>query len=185
KTETIASISIPWNDRTPQKRERLFNQIKEINGLSHVSWGNRPPTSNNVNSTLLTHFRDGAESHQVTEMLWGDLNYLKTYGIPIIAGRERLSDSIREYVVNETLAKALGYQDPREAVGTTLKWDTLQIPVVGVMRDFNQRSLRSAIKPMALTGNWSRGRSNFNNINFDLGGNSERWTEAIEAIESA
>ncbi len=185
KTEAIAHINTPWNDRVPQKRERLFDQIKEINGLTQVSWGNRPPTSNSVNSTLLTHFKDGAESHQSTEMLWGDLDYLKTYGIPIIAGRERLNDSIREYVVNETLARTLGYQDPGEMVGTTLKWDTLQIPVVGVMRDFNQRSLRSVIKPMALTGNWSHGRSNFNNINFDLGSTVEQWPKTIEAIERA
>src|SRR5690606_35513659 len=72
-----------------------------------------------------------------------------------------------------------------EAVGTTVKLDTLSMPVVGIMRDFNQRSLHSPIKPMAITGDWNRGRSNYNSINFDLGTRREAWPKTIEAIETA
>jgi len=182
KTETAAYVSLPWDNRAEVKKERLFTQIKNIKGLEQVSWGGSPPASNNMSSTMLTYFDDGAEMHQETQMLIGDTNYLKTYGIPLLAGRERLNDSIDEYVVNETFAKAIGFQNPEEVVGTFVKLDTLKIPIVGLMRDFNQRSLRSEIKPLVVRGHYGSG---FGIIHFDLGKNSEQWTKTIDEVEQA
>jgi len=186
KTDAIAYVNLPWNNNTEIKKERLLERIKEIKGLSNVSWANNPPASNSMSSTMLTYFKDGAEMHQETEILWGDINYLKTYNIPILSGRERLNDSIKEYVVNEAFAKALGFQEPSEVVGTMLKLDTMNIPVVGLMKDFNQRSLKSNIRPLALTGNWrNNGYSMINSIHFDLGTNSQQWSESIKQVENA
>ncbi|MCB0371717.1 MAG: ABC transporter permease [Muricauda sp.] len=186
KTDAVAYVYLPWNDNSEVKKEQLFTKIKELGGLSHVSWGNNPPASNSMSSTMLTYFKDGAEMHQETEMLWGDITYLKTYGIPLLAGRERLNDSIKEYVVNESFAKALGYQNPSEVIGVFVKLDTLQIPIVGLMQDFNQRSLRSGISPMAMTGDWgNRNYSSFQSIHFDLGNDSEKWSESIKNVENA
>lgn len=182
RTETAAYVSLPWDNRAEVKKERLFTQIKNIKGLEQVSWGGSPPASNNMSSTMLTYFDDGAEMHQETQMLIGDTNYLKTYGIPLLAGRERLNDSIDEYVVNETFAKAIGFQNPEEVVGTFVKLDTLKIPIVGLMRDFNQRSLRSEIKPLVVRGHYGSG---FGIIHFDLGKNSEQWTKTIDEVEQA
>ncbi|RIV43868.1 ABC transporter permease [Flagellimonas pelagia] len=186
KTDAVAYVHLPWNDNSEVKKERLFNMVKEVKGLSNISWGNNPPASNSVSSTMLAYYKDGAEMHQETEMLWGDLNYLKTYNIPMLSGRERLNDSIKEYVVNEAMAKALGFQNPSDVVGAMLKLDTMNIPVVGLMKDFNQRSLRSNIRPLALTGNWrNQEYSNFRSIHFDLGSNSEQWPESIKEVENA
>lgn len=184
KTDAVAYVYLPWSNNSDVKKERLFHQIKDIKGVSNVSWGNNPPTSNNTSSSILTYYKDGAEMHQETEFLWGDLSYLKTYQIPLLAGRERLNDSIREYVVNETFAKALGFQNAPDVVGATVKLDTMSISIVGLMKDFNQRSLRSTINPMALTGDWGNGGySNFRSIHFDLGNDTEQWTTSIEEIE--
>ncbi|WP_127136415.1 FtsX-like permease family protein [Flagellimonas oceanensis] len=182
-TETVAYVRTPWRDASKVKKERLFFQIKDIEGLSNVSKGGAPPASNSMSSTMLSYFKDGNETHQPTEILMGDTTYLKTYGIPLLAGRERMNDSIDEYVVNETFARAIGFQDPKEVVGTVVKLDTLQIPIVGLMRDFNQRSLRSDIKPLAIKGHYN-GMS-FTNIHFDLGKNPEQWTKSIDAVEQA
>lgn len=186
KTDAVAYISLPWNNNTQVKKEHLLNEIKDIHGITNVSWGNNPPTSNSMSSTMLAYFKDGAQMHQETELLWGGLTYPKTYGITLLAGRERLNDSIKEYVVNEAFAKALGYQKPEEVVGTFVKLDTMNIPVVGLMKDFNQRSLRSTIKPMALTGEWAnQSYSSFHSIHFDLGPYSENWQESINEVEKA
>jgi len=180
KTEAVAYVNLPWNDRSQIKKERVFNQIKNIKGLSQVSWGDNPPASNNMSSTILSYYKDGNETHQEAQILTGDISYLKTYGIPLIAGRERLNDSIDEYVVNETFARAIGFQNPEEVVGTSVKLDTVKIAIVGVMKDFNQRSLRSEIRPLAVRGHYSRG---FDGIHFDLGNNPERWTQIVDEVE--
>lgn len=185
KTETIAYVYLPWNDDSEVKKDRFFNRIKEIDLLSNISRGINPPVSNNIQSTLLSYYGEQTERHQITEMLSGDVEYLNTYGIPLVAGRNLLNDSIEEYVVNESFVRALGFQNPSDLVGSTVKMDTLAIPVVGVMRDFNQRSLKSPIKPMAFSGSWNQGRVDFRSISFDLGSNREQWPLAIEAIETA
>ncbi|WP_437396128.1 ABC transporter permease [Flagellimonas lutimaris] len=184
KTTAIAYVSAPWNDNSKIKKERLFNQIKEIKELSNVSFGDGPPASNNYTSTVLTYYKDNVEMHQQTQLLWGDVNYLDTYNIPIISGRERLNDSIEEYVVNEAFAKEIGFENPEDVVGQFIKMDTMNIQIVGLMRDFNQQSLKSTIGPMAITGDWGRGNySSFRSIHFDLGENSEQWTNSIKQIE--
>lgn len=179
KTEAVAYVNLPWNDRSEIKKERVFNQIKNIKGLSQVSWGDNPPASNNMSSTMLSYFKDGNETHQEAQMLTGDTSYLKTYGIPLIAGRERLNDSIDEYVVNETFARAIGFQNTEEVVGTSVKLDTVKVAIVGLMKDFNQRSLRSEIRPLAVRGHYGSG---FGGIHFHLG-NPERWTQIVDEVE--
>jgi ABC-type antimicrobial peptide transport system permease subunit len=185
KTDAIAYVSVPWNDKSEVKKERLFNEIKNLGQLSNVSFGGEPPASNSYSTTILTYFRNGTEIHEQTQLLWGDVNYLDTYKIPILSGRERLNDSIKEYVVNEAFARAIGFEKPQEVVGEFVKLDTMNIQIVGLMRDFNQHSLKSGIDPMAITGDWSGRYSNFQNIHFDLGNNSEQWTESIDQIKKA
>ena len=49
---------------------------------------------------------------------FGDEDYIKTYGLQLIAGRNYVaSDTLREIVINETLTKKLGIEEPQEAVG--------------------------------------------------------------------
>lgn len=186
KTHATAYINTPWNNNSEVKKERLFNAVKDIKELSNVSWGGNPPASNNYSTTMLTYFKEDAEMHQETQLLWGDVNYINTYKIPLLSGRQMLNDSVKEYIVNEAFAKEVGFQNPADVVGTFVKLDTLKIPVVGLMRDFHQHSLRSDIGPMAITGDWADDDySMFNSIHFDLGEKSENWTNSVKQIEQA
>ena len=58
------------------------------------------------------------------------------------------SDSATEFLINETLARQLGFQDPAQAVGHFLSFGDSQKPIVGVMKDFNLASVRSVIHPL-------------------------------------
>jgi putative ABC transport system permease protein len=83
---------------------------------------------------------------------YADEDYIKTYGLQLIAGRNIApSDTLREIVINETLAKKLGLKDPQQAVGKNLRiggrpW----LPVVGVVKDFKTNSLREDVKPLTI-----------------------------------
>lgn len=58
-------------------------------------------------------------------------------------------------IINETAAKVLGYYDPAEAIDQTILWheNDQQLPrkVIGVVKDFNQQSLRTKIEPIVFT----------------------------------
>lgn len=87
---------------------------------------------------------------------WADEHFTSLYGISIIAGRNiEPSDTIKEFLVNETCAKALGFSKPEEAIGkmveTIMPGAAIKRPVVGVMADFHAQSLHEPIKPVFLT----------------------------------
>ncbi len=168
ETEANAYIRA-WQDDDLGKRKNFVNEISKIPEISVISLANNPPASGNSNSTIATYISDGNEIITSLELLFGDLSYLKLYDIPLVAGRDRLNDTIQEYVINETYSKILGFQNPKDAVGQIIKIDDDHIPIVGVMEDFNQRSLRSGIMPMALKGDDNRDfYAQFNTIHFSL-----------------
>lgn len=186
KTDAIATLRIPWSDKSMNKRLQLTEQLKTIPELQKVSLGGNPPASFGSNSTILTYFNDDEESHNSVELLFGDENYLNLYDIKLLAGRTRRNDTIKEYVINKTYMKLLGIQDPQEAIGQYVKLDDEQIPIVGVVEDFNQRSLRTPIQPMAITGDAYRSEfSQFRVIHLSLDPkNTATWQPAIAQIEN-
>jgi putative ABC transport system permease protein len=89
------------------------------------------------------------EPYPVRERL-ADADYLPTYGLRLLAGRNLApSDTIREYLINETLLRKLGFQKPEQALGRRVQYhlSPVPLPIVGVVRDFHLKSLREAIAP--------------------------------------
>lgn len=83
---------------------------------------------------------------------FGDADYLKTYGLELIAGRNYTpSDTSKEYVVNEALMKKLGVKDAASMIGKNLRIGSgKRYPIVGVVRDFKTNSLRDEVKPLTI-----------------------------------
>jgi putative ABC transport system permease protein len=83
-----------------------------------------------------------------------DHNFLKTFRLELIAGRDFSkdieSDRMYAYILNETAVKQLGWKDP---IGKQFQVERAGYPrgtVIGVVKDFNFDSLRSEIRPLAL-----------------------------------
>lgn len=183
QTEAIAFVGT-WGDRDISKRQTFVLELESVPEIGLTSLGWNPPASDNTYSSDITYLKDGKEVYTEVEFLIGDLNYRDLFEIDLLAGRERLNDTIKEYVINETYAKVLGFNNPIDAVGESVKLDDELIPIVGVMSDFNQHSLRSTIKPMALRGDTYRSDgSQFDMIHFSLQGSSENWSLTISKVK--
>ena len=186
RTETNAYVRA-WQNDDLDKRMAFAEAIRKIPEVSLVSLANDPPASNNTKSMTVTFVDNQKELHTELQQLYGDLNYLRLYGIDLMAGRDRLNDTIQEFVINETYSKILGFQNPIDAVGQSLKIDDERVSIVGVMEDFHQRSLRSNIQPMALVGDSNREfYAQFNTIHFSLNKKAfESMTEIVAKIARA
>ena len=91
-----------------------------------------------------------------TDFKWADADYFKTYNIRFIAGRPyNPADTINGFVVNELMAKKLGFKNPEGILGKKISfWDgKINAAVVGVVKDFNGYSLKEEMKPMVLSSN--------------------------------
>lgn len=67
-----------------------------------------------------------------------------------------IGDKPRAYLINETAMKQLGWQNPEEALGQEVNWSIGDIelafgPVVGVLEDYHQETLKNSIDPTIFT----------------------------------
>jgi len=82
-----------------------------------------------------------------------DENYFSLYQILLIAGENfsRESRLYREVIVNEEAVKTYGFQSSKDAVGKNLVLGGLDgriVKIIGVTKDYHQRSLKSAMQPV-------------------------------------
>jgi putative ABC transport system permease protein len=85
--------------------------------------------------------------------------FLPFYDIRLVAGRNLLhSDSLNEFLINETASSELGFSRPDQALGKMVYWHGKAYPIAGVVADFHQQSDRKAILPIFLghVPNWER-----------------------------
>jgi putative ABC transport system permease protein len=83
-----------------------------------------------------------------------DTNYLRLFGMHLIVGRNLFqSDTIHEFLVNETAARQLGFRRPADALGqiVTVGMNNATGSIVGVIRDFHSKSMHEPITPFFLS----------------------------------
>jgi len=167
--EAIAYVTTPDDEYTLGKKQVLYNKLSAIPEIENLSIGGMPPASTSSMGTT-ANFKDKEVELDIgVELLYGGTNYLDFYGIELLAGRTILNDTIAEYVINEELMHALGFNNPMDVLGKSFSKPDQMIPIVGVMRNFNQHSLEVGIKPMIFTGDPLRNYySQFRNIHFKL-----------------
>jgi len=187
KQDAIAYIQTPWDDTTVDSRELLANDLKKTPFIKEVSLGARPPASQGY-STGKVEMKVKDEVLKIDlQYLYGDTNYIDLYDIKVIAGRKPLNDTIAEYVINESAVKALGYNDPKTIIGKQITLsEGSSIPIVGVIKNFNQNSLHGSVRPLAITGDLYREhRTQFNIVHISLNGEqSNQWKNSLAQVET-
>ena len=103
---------------------------------------------------IIKYKKDGEElSHNVYRK-FGDTSYVKFYGLELVAGRNVLpSDTVKEFVINETYSRILGFEAPQEVLGERIYYnDEKAVPIVGVVKDFHLKSMHNPIEPVVIAG---------------------------------
>lgn len=133
-----------------RKRQALREEIARVPGVAAVSLGN-PPANQSFSSSELTLKKGKRPVSLSIQFKYVDTNYLSLYKLPLLAGRNlQLSDTLRDFVINETAVRKLGFSRPQEAIGQFLYAGNNALPIVGVVRDFQSASIREQVKPTAL-----------------------------------
>jgi ABC-type antimicrobial peptide transport system permease subunit len=151
KKDAILSFDVP-RDTFPGHRAQLLNEIKKIPGVQIVSRGYVTPADDGASFTDIVYNDGKKEIKENVQIRWGDTNYLKLFQLKLLAGRNvDQSDTIKEFVINETYAKTLGFVHPEDALNKQLDFNGKKMPIVGVMHDFHEQSLHSVIGPIAFS----------------------------------
>ncbi len=150
REDAIINFYVPFDFYHPDnKKYVLRDELRNIPEIQEVSLGNQSPAFNGQMSTEIAYTENGKEIKMDVDSRNGDTSFLSLYHIKLIAGRNLMpTDTATELLVNETLAKQLGFVQPANAVGHFVKFGSTMMPIVGVMADFNLASVRTAIHPM-------------------------------------
>lgn len=136
-------------------REVLAQKLRNLPGVALVTRHSETPEAARHGGTGIGH-KDATDRESLASFEMCDTNYLRLFGIPLVAGRNVFPrESIHEFLINETCAKLLGFKTPNEALGQVLytgiaNW---QGPIVGVIRDFHSQSMHEAIGPFFMLYN--------------------------------
>jgi len=147
------------------RRQTFKDALLARKDVKYVSNSFDAPSSDNswANSFAFDKMED--RNFNVS-LKFGDENYLNTYGIKLVAGSfYEASDTATSYIVNETLLKKVGIQNPQDAIGKMLRLTNgVPKPVIGVVKDFKLQSLRKEVPAVVLSPN----KKNYSTIGIKL-----------------
>ena len=151
--DAIININMPGDSLSITKREALKTQLLQQPSIKNVSYGTFAITDKSHWGSDFT-FNNAAKPVDFNaDLKWADADVFKTYSLQMVAGSPyRPSDTVREFVVNETLVKQLGIRNPKDIIGKKINmWNGgLMGPVVGVVKDFNTSSMKDAFTPVIM-----------------------------------
>lgn len=133
------------------RKEAFRQNLLQHSAIQSATFSNGTPGMSN--STWGYNFPDLKIEGQTMNTMIIDFDYLKTYGLEIVEGRnissEFSTDSSDAYLINETAVRDLMLENP---IGTTIQTtDGHGLgKIVGVVKDFHYRSLHKKIEPLVL-----------------------------------
>ena len=151
--------------------EAIKQELMQHPNILKVSASGLPPGWGNWSDRGIFLSKGDSENERQMFTLAVDEDFLETYDVALAAGRNFSKDIASDryaYILNETAAKQLGGERPLDR---TLDWpvmDRKDGPVIGVVRDFHNWSLREPIHPLVLYVH-SRATHRFNYLSVRIG----------------
>lgn len=178
--QAILSMGFPETDTSVRHKRYFQDELKKIPGIRLTTIANDLPSSYGWWTSSMQYGDSKTPLQTNVELKAVDNNYLKLLKIPLMAGRDLLpSDTVSEILINETYLHLLGFKQPGEALGKTLKWDDKHVPIAGVFRDFNAHPLNYKIAPMAICRDAEQSRV----IMASLSQDHTNWPATIDKIK--
>ncbi len=163
------------------KYDLVKKEISRIPGVVSVAAMSEAPGKNDKRLNSIRPEDMPPDAFVTVQVNAVDTDFLNTFDIGLVEGRdfsrELTSDSSEAVIINETLAKMVGWND--NALGKKIFWgsENRSRAVIGVVRDYHHVSLQVAIDPMMMVID----QSNFDNLAIKIGeGNLAATLSALE-----
>lgn len=185
KKDAILYMNTNYYDTVRSNKYVFMNKLKEIPEVSMVSLCTNPPSSNST-WTSTVKYKDGEKEVETdVQLKFGDTNYIHLYHLKLLAGKNfAQTDTVTAFLINRTYARILGFQQPELALGKRLKWENKHVAIVGVVNDFNQKSLHEPVKPLAIAS-WANIQRNISVALQPQNESGSTWKTAVSKIEQA
>lgn len=143
------------NQDISRRKNQFKNELKNIPSVQSVALMSGEPGGFHDSYSFEAQGRPEDKLSFNTEFT--DLDFVKTLGLKIIAGRDFSesfpTDSMQAVLINRNAAAKLGYK-PEQAIGTWIKnvtRDSVRRLIVGVVEDYHYVSLKDPIGPLVIS----------------------------------
>ncbi len=134
--------------------ETIKESLAQQTSVEGVSASRAVPGTRTVSALTTLQTADRSDWQNTLTTYLVDDDFLATYELDLAAGRfftpQFASDAEEAIIINETMARTLGFTQPQDALGTTFQQWGNEGTVVGVVQDFNFASLHAPILPMSM-----------------------------------
>ena len=136
----------PW-----LKYEKLKTEMVKIPGVESISYSEAPPATGNFSSSNMDYMNQSIQAQHGSM----DYDYLQFIGVKLLKGRwldpKLSSDTINNALINEAFVRKLGWTD-EQAMKREIRpgFDNKPYHIIGIVKDFNIRSLKSEVEPIIL-----------------------------------
>ena len=187
KKDAIVYFGLNNTDTSKSRRATLLNTLRSIPEIAMVSLSNNPPSSGGAQLGEMSYKDGKREIKTITIIRDADTSYIKLYRIKLLAGNNLSlsnTNTTSGILINETYLHVLGFQNPQDAIGKNLNWNDKLVPVRGVVKDFNQKSLHEPIKPLVIASEPAT-QGLVNLLLQPKNGNGSTWETALAKTKKA
>ena len=159
-------IYIPFQGDLDKKYSVFRQRLATLPGIKAVSRMDQPPSYTGAHAYDMEWEGKDPDTKTVVIHVTVGYGFLKLMNLTLLQGRDfsedfpsdLTTDSTSSYIINETAVKMIGYKDP---IGRPLGIFRHHGKIVGVVKDFNFKSLREPIEPLLINlderTNWGGG----------------------------
>jgi putative ABC transport system permease protein len=176
-------VTIPLDRITGSKYEVLKQELVKNSMISGITAA-QDQLGSHLDQSGIEFKGDGPVRQLTSTRLIVDPDYLHLYKIPLLLGKNFSNDSSangKEYIINESLAKELLKDNPKQPysylLGKRFGFDSLGA-IIGIAKDFNFNSLHYKIETMFMYNEKDWG---YSNMSVKINGGKTR--EALSYIE--
>ena len=151
--EQVMSMDIDGDANEKSKVIAFEDALKANAQVKSVSASRSRPGNGNINFILFSLESKNGKTDKGVSCYGIDENYFSTLGIKLVKGRNFSgpSDTLRSIIVNENLVNYFGWKEPLgQIVKSSGDTSSNYFEVVGVVKDFNQKSLYNPMEPLIL-----------------------------------
>lgn len=154
KMLVVDTQKVPWVPRH-EKAGVFKSELLRKTGITQITMAGAVPGRTGWGGQFAYPEGKTKEQALVVEYITTDHDYVKTIGLPLVAGRDFLPNSEADvkgsFLINETAVKTFGWGSPQNALGKKLTTSGKDGVIVGVLKDYHQHGLQTKINPVVLS----------------------------------
>lgn len=152
--ERLVMLNYYRDEEVNKHLEQIKHELSAVPGVQSVAATQAAPGTENWGAFTEVENPHGELQAANMDLYSVDFDFIGQMGMKMAAGRAFSvafpTDSTEALIINESAAKALGYTNPADVVGKKFDQWGRKGKVIGVVRNFNYRSLKQPVGTLAM-----------------------------------